>query len=62
MKEVTITMNAQITKIIRNVPDFKDSKDAGNLFKNHLHTVLDEAGFDDVTVKDVNVFEMGGAE
>lgn len=59
MKEVTVVMNVQLTKILKNVPDcFGMDEEA---LKKQTISEMKEAGYDDAVVNDVQVFE-GGAE
>lgn len=59
MKEVTVVMNVQLTKILKNVPDcFGMDEEA---LEKQTISEMKEAGYDDAVVTDVQVFE-GGAE
>ena len=59
MKEVTVVMNVQLTKILKNVPEcFGMDKET---IKEQTIFEMKSAGYDDAVVTDVKVFE-GGAE
>lgn len=59
MKEVTVVMNVQVTKILKNVPDcFEMDEEA---LKKQTISEMKATGYDDVLVEDMKVFE-GGAE
>lgn len=59
MKEVTVVMNVQLTKILKNVPECFGMDE--ETFKTERISAFKEAGYDDAVVTDVKVFE-GGAE
>ena len=57
MKEVTVVMNVQVTKILKNVPEcFAEDKES---FKKEMISEIKSAGYDDAVVEDVKVFERG---
>ena len=57
MKEVTVVMNVQVTKILKNVPDcFEMDEEA---LKKQTISEMKSAGYDDAVVNDVQVFEGG---
>lgn len=59
MKEVTVVMNIQATKILKNVPEcFGMDKET---LKEQTIFEMKNEGYDDVVVSDMKVFE-GGAE
>ena len=59
MKEVTVVMNVQVTRILKNVPNcFGMDEEA---LKKQTISEIKAAGYDDVLVEDMKVFE-GGAE
>ena len=58
MKEVTITMRADLTLVYREVPDNFDSVVIKDIAKTVLTNVLHVHGVDDIQIKNVKAFEM----
>lgn len=57
MKEVTVVMNVQVTKILKNVPNCFGMDE--EKLKKETVSEMKSAGYDDAVVEDVKVFERG---